>query len=134
MKKSAYQRFIEMTPSQRAADTAQFDGDFDDNDFQKLDAEAKATWQKVKRKRGRPMVGSGAATISISVERGLLSEADKLAKQLGVSRAKLVAQGLMHILESASIKSLKSAANKPTKNGRSTVAVPRRRKKILPEK
>jgi hypothetical protein len=111
--KSAYERFLKMTPEQRAAETAQFDGDFDDSGFQQLDAASKKTWQRVKRKRGRPMVGKCVTTISVSVEKGLLSKADKLAKRLGISRAKLVANGLMHVLqETKSPKAKKAVAAK----------------------
>jgi len=50
---------------------------------------------------GRPKVGKGAKTISLTVEQDLLKRADSYAKLHGISRAKLVAQGLRAILGSA---------------------------------
>ena len=57
-------------------------------------------WQKFK-KLGRPKVGKGAKTISLTVEPTLLQRADDYANQPGLTRATLVAQGLEAILGSA---------------------------------
>lgn len=45
----------------------------------------------------RPSKGT-SETISISLEKGLLAEADKLAATLGITRARLVATGLEILL------------------------------------
>lgn len=58
----------------------------------------RAEWNKAKRKRGRPAVGDGSRTISVSVEKRLLKDADRLAKRLSISRAKLIACGLKKML------------------------------------
>lgn len=58
-------------------------------------------WQRFKTRMGRPKIGAGARTISLTVEKQLLNKADAYAKQHGLSRAKLVAQGLRAILDSA---------------------------------
>lgn len=58
----------------------------------------RAQWRRVKRKMGRPKVGKGAKVISLSVERGLLKEADAFAKRHKLSRAKLFALGLEAVL------------------------------------
>jgi hypothetical protein len=50
---------------------------------------------------GRPKIGKGAKTISLTVEKDLLDQADAYAKQHGITRAKLVAQGLAAIIGSA---------------------------------
>jgi hypothetical protein len=42
-------------------------------------------------RRGRPRIGQGAKKISISLERGLLRDADALARKRGVKRSKLIA-------------------------------------------
>jgi hypothetical protein len=65
-----------------------------------LNARERRQWQRFKR-MGRPKVGKGAKTISLTVEMGLLKQADAYAKRHGISRAKLVAQGLHAILGSA---------------------------------
>jgi hypothetical protein len=66
-----------------------------------LNARERQQWRRFKAKLGRPKVGKGARTISLTVERGLLAEADAYAKRHGISRAKLVAKGLQAILGSA---------------------------------
>lgn len=66
-----------------------------------LNKKERETWRRIKRRMGRPKVGKGAKVISLSVERGLLKEADAYAKKAGISRAQLVAQGLRAILSSA---------------------------------
>lgn len=66
-----------------------------------LNAEERRRWRQFKSKMGRPKVGKGAKTISLTVERDLLDRADAYAKQHGISRAKLVAQGLQAVIGSA---------------------------------
>lgn len=66
-----------------------------------LNSQERRQWRRFKSKPGRPTVGKGAATISLTVERDLLAEADAYAKEHGISRAKLVAQGLRAVLGSA---------------------------------
>jgi hypothetical protein len=66
-----------------------------------LNARERAQWRRFKAKMGRPKVGKGAKTISLTVEKDLLAKADGYAKEHGISRAKLIAQGLKAILGSA---------------------------------
>jgi hypothetical protein len=66
-----------------------------------LNAAERAQWRRFKRKMGRPKIGGGARTISLTVERNLLKRADAYAKRHGISRAKLVAQGLAAIIGTA---------------------------------
>jgi hypothetical protein len=98
-KQSAYEKFLNLSPAERAAETARFDHEFDESEFRELDEQSKQIWERAKRKRGRPPVGQGAKTISVSVEKGLLDRADALANQLGVTRAKLIAGGLTYLLQ-----------------------------------
>ena len=65
-----------------------------------LNARERKQWQKFKA-LGRPKVGKGAKTISLTVERDLLAKADAFAKKHGMSRANLVAHGLIAIMGSA---------------------------------
>ena len=58
-------------------------------------------WRRAKRKRGRPRRGRGVKVISVSLEQGLLSRCDALAKRLGVSRAALISRGLHKMLSAA---------------------------------
>jgi hypothetical protein len=66
-----------------------------------LNEEDRRRWGRFKSKMGRPKVGKGAKTISLSVERGLLARADAFAKKHGMSRARLVAAGLKAIIGDA---------------------------------
>ncbi len=106
-----------MNKKELAAATAQFDGDFDDSQFKPLNEEQRARWQRVKRKRGRPTVGQGAKVISVSVERGLLQRADKLAKKLKVTRAGLITKGLESMLNARPDRHLRTTPNRRTKAG-----------------
>ena len=66
-----------------------------------LNKKERATWRRIKKKMGRPKIGKGAKVISLSVERGLLKQADAYAKKAGISRAQLVADGLRAVIGSA---------------------------------
>ena len=66
-----------------------------------LNAKERAQWRRFKAKMGRPKIGKGVKTISLTVERGLLAEADAYAKRHGISRAKLVAMGLRAVVGTA---------------------------------
>ena len=59
---------------------------------------ARERWQRARRKPGRPRRGTGVRVISVSVERDLLRRSDKLASDLGVSRARLIERGLRVVL------------------------------------
>jgi hypothetical protein len=52
-------------------------------------------------KRGRPRVGKGAAKLYISMERGLLEQADRFAKSHGMTRSQLIADGIKAVIGSA---------------------------------
>lgn len=66
-----------------------------------LNARERKQWQRFKAKMGRPKVGKGAKTISLTVERDLLRQADAYARRHGLTRAALVAKGLQAIISSA---------------------------------
>ena len=53
------------------------------------------------RKRGRPRIGQGAAKLYISMERGLLKQADAYARKHGLSRSELIATGVRTLISSA---------------------------------
>ena len=60
---------------------------------------ATETLAPVRRKPGRPRLGWGAKVISVSIEKELLARSDELARDLGVTRAALISQGLRAMLE-----------------------------------
>ncbi len=63
--------------------------------------EDREQWRRAKRKRGRPRQGRGVKVISVSLEKGLLSRCDALAKRLGLSRAAVISRGLLEVLSAA---------------------------------
>ena len=81
--------------------TKEFEREFVADSFGPPGPMARDQWRRAKRKRGRPRQGRGAKVISVSLERGLLSRCDALAKRLGVSRAALISRGLHEVLLAA---------------------------------
>jgi hypothetical protein len=95
MKKKKY---TEMTVRELAKTTAEFEQENAVDESRPLNLAQRARWRKVRAKLGRPKIGKGVKVISLSLEKGLLSRADKAAKKLRISRAQLVSQGLEHVL------------------------------------
>jgi hypothetical protein len=90
--------YWEMNTDELAAATAKFDREFVADEFGKATPKAKRRLSRSDAKRGRPKKGRGAKVISVSLEQGLLEKADKLAKQLSVSRAQLISRGLQALM------------------------------------
>ncbi len=80
---------------------AEFDREFVADSFGPMDGKARARLGRAKRKRGRPRVGAGSQVVSVTIEKRLLKKVDRLAKRIGVSRAKLIAVGLLKITKAA---------------------------------
>lgn len=62
----------------------------------------KVNFQPVEKKggrTGRPQIGMGSKAVCVSIERTLLRDIDALAKNLCMSRAAMIAEGLRHILQ-----------------------------------
>jgi hypothetical protein len=90
--------YWEMTTAELRAATKEFDQEFIGDTFGPLTPEQQAQERRARRKRGRPRVGMGAKTISVTVEKRLLAQTDRLAKKLHVPRAILVARGLQAVV------------------------------------
>jgi len=86
-KEQIVSRMESETPSQRIARS------------RPLNARERAQWRRFKAKMGRPTIGGGAKTISLTVEANLLKRADAYARRHGVSRAGLVARGLQAVMK-----------------------------------
>ena len=91
--------FMGMTSAELAKATAEFDEEFVADSFGEPNARQKAQLGRAKRKRGRPKVGKGVKVISVSIERQLLAETDRLAKRLKVRRTTLISRGLKAVLD-----------------------------------
>jgi hypothetical protein len=100
--RDAASRYRDMKTEELAAATAEFDEEMVVSRSRPLAAAELRTWKAARRKPGRPKRGAGVRVISVSVERGLLSRSDALARSLGISRAALIERGLKHLLAEAS--------------------------------
>ncbi len=98
----AYERFMALTPAQRDAEVAKFDRE-DLIPGKPLTAADKALHRRAARKAkmGRPRVGKGAKIVPVSIERGLLKDADTFAKRHKLKRSQMVAQGLRLVMQQA---------------------------------
>ena len=85
--------YWEMNTAELREATKEFDEEFVGDTFRPATAAERARCQRA-RKRGRPRVGMGAKTISVTVEKQLLAKADRMAKKLHLPRAVLIARGL----------------------------------------
>jgi len=83
--------------------TSKFDREMVVDDSRELTPAEQSRWQQAQRKPGRPKVGKGVQVISVSLEKGLLSRADRLAKKLQLPRTQLIALGLEALLENPSL-------------------------------
>jgi hypothetical protein len=90
--------YTKMNAKELAEATAEFDEGGIPPGFKPLDAAGRALWESVKRKRGRPVIGKGVQVISVSLEKQLFEKANRLAKKLKISRARLIARGLESVL------------------------------------
>jgi hypothetical protein len=87
-----------MTSSELAEATAAYGREMAIDEFRPLTPPSRVRWERARRKAGRPRRGKGAKVISVSVEQDLLEASDRLAKELGVSRARLIERGLRAVL------------------------------------
>lgn len=97
-KTSRYERFMAMTDAQRQADVAHFNQE-DLTPGKPLSPEMRKQWNRAKR-RGRPSkpADKRAARVLITLPPDLLRQADDYARQHGLTRAALVAEGLRKLV------------------------------------
>jgi hypothetical protein len=88
-------QYLARPKAEREAELATFDRGFSPSELTPLTPAQRASWARAKtRKPGRPVVGQGAKRVPVTIEGGLLAEADAYAKRHGVKRTQLVAAGL----------------------------------------
>ena len=103
-KKSDIDNFVGLSDAQKERIVKQLDRETPEQSIARsrpLNAKERRQWRRFKSKMGRPKIGKGAKTISLTVEKELLKHADAYAKRHGITRAKLVAQGLQAVLGTA---------------------------------
>jgi len=105
---SEYERFMALTDAQKDAEVAIYDKfpeGFPSKPLRKSDKalhqRARARRLAVARAAGRPMVGKGAKIVPVSIERGLLKDADSFAKRHKLKRSQMVADGLRLVMKKA---------------------------------
>ena len=102
-RKQPPKQYPRMNTRELAKATAQYDRELVIDRSRELTPEEEARWQQARQKPGRPKVGKGAQVISVSIEKGLLTRADRLARKLQLPRTQLIALGLEAILENPSL-------------------------------
>lgn len=91
-----------MTADELARATSEFDKPLARDEFRPIAGRERQRRKRAVRGRGRPKVGKGSRPVQITVERGLLHRADRLARRIGVSRSELIGSGLRILLAAAS--------------------------------
>ena len=88
-------RYLARPKADRDAELATLDREFTPAELTPLTPVQRASWDRAKkRKPGRPVVGQGAKRVPVTIEGGLLAEADAYAKRHGLKRTQLIADGL----------------------------------------
>lgn len=103
-KKSVIDRFIALPDSEKDKVFKEIEAETPEQRLARsrpLNAKERKQWRRFKAKMGRPRIGRGSKTISLTVEKDLLARADAYAKRHGISRARLVAQGIQAVIGSA---------------------------------
>ena len=102
-KHTPIEAFNTLSAEEKEREYRALDRPFSRADTRPLSPENRAAWKKFRerRSRGRPKVGQGAKTVSLTIEGGLLKRADALAKREGLSRAQIVARGLKMLLKAS---------------------------------
>jgi hypothetical protein len=90
-------KYWEMNRAELAAATAEFDQEFIADKAPPMTPAERAEERRARR-RGRPRIGKGAQKIHITLERGLVKQADRFARQNGWGRSELIARALAAVI------------------------------------
>ena len=100
--KTAHKPYTQMNATELAQATREFDVPGYEPRFGRASTAEKtrhdAILRKIKRKRGRPLVGKGAKRIQVTMERSLLDRLDAYASRHHLARARLLAMGAQEVL------------------------------------
>jgi hypothetical protein len=100
-KPDAVERFLALSDAGREAEVAPFDRQ-EIGPGKPLSARERKLWSRVKsegRRRGRPTIGQGSKLVPVTIERGLLADADKFARRHRMKRSQMVAEGLRLVMQ-----------------------------------
>lgn len=101
MKKNKPKPFTWMNAEELAEATREFDRPLERDKFKPMSRSERARWDAARRGRGRPKLGKGTRPVQITIERGLLEQADRLAHEIGISRSQLIGSGLRLLVQVA---------------------------------
>lgn len=90
-------KYWEMNKAELAQATREFDQEFIADKARPMNPRERAEERRARR-RGRPRIGKGAQKIHITLERGLVKAADRVARQRGMGRSELIARALAGII------------------------------------
>jgi len=101
---SEYERFMALSDAEKDAEVAIYDKPLplglDGLPGKPLRSRDKAIHRRAAvRGAGRPRVGKGAKIVPVSIERGLLQDADRYARKHNLKRSQMVALGLRLLME-----------------------------------
>jgi hypothetical protein len=91
-------RYGKMTAAEWDAEVAEFDRESLEDHGSRAPTKAESAQLRRARLRGRPVIGKGAKRITTTIEKALLIRADHYARQHGLTRAKLISDGIKAIL------------------------------------
>jgi hypothetical protein len=97
MKRKKLKPYWEMTTAELREATKEFDKEFVPT--RPLSTRMRAQLRRARLGPGRPKIGKGAKSVLISVEQGLLEDADAFARKYRLSRSELFARGLRTVLK-----------------------------------
>src|SRR5277367_6449745 len=92
--KTPIEKFLSLSDAQKDAYVARFDREIPLSETRPLNHKERKLWRAAKKKMGRPVVGQGAKTIAVTMERGLLRRVDRYARRHDLKRAQIIAQGI----------------------------------------
>ena len=96
---SKRKRYREMNEQELAKATKEYDAPNADPKPVPVPKAVRATERRIRKAiMGRPKIGEGSKKVLITVEGGLLREADKFANRKGLSRSELIALGLRTVM------------------------------------
>ncbi|MFI5381148.1 MAG: hypothetical protein ACHRHE_17765 [Tepidisphaerales bacterium] len=92
-------KYWEMNQAELAAATKEFDREFIADKARPMTPAERAQERRARmRGPGRPKIGRGSQKIHITLERGLLENTDRMARQKGMGRSELIAQVLAAVI------------------------------------
>jgi hypothetical protein len=95
-KQTAIEKFLSLSDHDRAAEVARLDA----MPGRALTTAQRKRWSSIQRKlkRGRPTIGRGSKIVPVTIERGLLEQADEFARAHKLKRSQMVAEGLRLVM------------------------------------